>query len=119
MSLFTEIQDGPKEIKEGGDLMIKIFTVCPQGLGSSMIAKIHVRSILDKMGVDNQIETAGVASIVGESYDFIVTVEELKDSFVNVDPSKLIFIKNFFNKDDIEKKLTEKINELRSKGEEL
>jgi len=99
--------------------MIKIFTVCPQGLGSSMIAKIHVRGILDKMGIESEVETAGIASIVGETYDFIVTVEELKDSFENVDPSKLIFIKNFFKKDDIEEKLTKKINELRSKGVEF
>jgi len=99
--------------------MIKIFTVCPQGLGSSMIAKIHVRAVLDKMGIESEVETAGVASIVGESYDFIVTVEELKDSLVNVDPSKLIFIKNFFKKDDIEEKLTKKINEMRSKGVEF
>ena len=99
--------------------MIKIFTVCPQGLGSSMIAKIHVRGILDKMGIESEVETAGIASIVGETYDFIVTVEELKDSFENVDPSKLIYIKNFFKKDDIEEKLTKKINELRSKGVEF
>jgi len=99
--------------------MIKIFTVCPQGLGSSMIAKIHVRGILDKMGIESEVETAGIASIVGESYDFIVTVEELKDSFENVDPSKLIYIKNFFKKDDIEEKLTKRINELRSKGVEF
>lgn len=96
--------------------MLKIFTVCPQGLGSSMIAKIHVRALLDKLGIESEVETAGIASIVGETYDFIVTVEELKDSFVNVDPDKIIFITNFFKKDDIEEKLTKKIEELRSKG---
>lgn len=99
--------------------MIKIFTVCPQGLGSSMIAKIHVQSVLDKLGVENDVETAGVSSIGGEAFDFIVTVEALKDSFVGVDPNKLIFIKNFFKKDEIEEKLTQKINELRSKGVKL
>jgi ascorbate PTS system EIIB component len=99
--------------------MIKIFTVCPQGLGSSMIAKITVRQVLDKMGVENQVETAGLASIIGEDYDFIVTVEELKDSLKNVDPNKIIFIKNFFKKDDIEEKITKKINELREKGDKI
>jgi ascorbate PTS system EIIB component len=84
--------------------MIKIFTVCPQGLGSSMIAKITVRQVLDKMGVENQVETAGLASIIGEDYDFIVTVEELKDSLKNVDPNKIIFIKNFLKKMILKKK---------------
>lgn len=92
--------------------MIKVFTVCPQGLGSSMIAKIHVRNTLDKLGIDSDVETAGVASIIGENFDFIVTVEELKDSFTNVDPKKIIFIKNFFKKDEIEQKVTEKVKEL-------
>ncbi|VBB09715.1 phosphotransferase system eiib component type 2/3 [Lucifera butyrica] len=99
--------------------MIKIFTVCPQGLGSSMIAKINVRGVLDKFKIDGQVETAGLASIIGESYDFIVTVEELKDSFKNVDPNKIIFIKNFFKKDDIEEKLLEKINELKKNRGEI
>lgn len=92
--------------------MIKVFTVCPQGLGSSMIAKIHVRAVLDKLGIENDVQTAGVASIIGENFDFIVTVEELKDSFVGVDPKKIIYIKNFFKKDEIEEKVTERIKEL-------
>lgn len=100
--------------------MIKVFTVCPQGLGSSMIAKIHVRAALDKLGVDNDVETAGLASIVGENYDFIVTVEELRESLTNVPPDKLIFIKNFFKKDEIEEKITKKIIELKKlRGDDL
>ncbi|WP_182186914.1 PTS sugar transporter subunit IIB [Pectinatus frisingensis] len=99
--------------------MLKVFTVCPQGLGSSMIAKIHVRAILDKLGVENEVETAGIASIVGENFDLIITIEELKDSLKHIDPQKIIFITNFFKKSEIEKKVVEKVEELRQSGRDI
>lgn len=99
-------------------MMLKIYTVCPQGLGSSMIAKIHVQNVLDSLGIDYDVETAGVASIVGERFDFIITVEELKDSLANVDPQKIIFIKNFFKRDEIEEKLKKKLFEMNLIGRE-
>ncbi len=92
--------------------MIKIFTVCPQGLGSSMIAKINVLKALEKLGVEGEVETAGVTSIVGERFDLLVTVEELKDSLERVDPKKLVFIKNFFKRDEIADTLEAKFREM-------
>jgi len=98
--------------------MLKIFTVCPQGLGSSMIAKIHIQNVLDELGVDYMVETAGVASIIGESFDFIVTVEELRDSLENIDPKKIITINNFFKKDEIAEKIKERLVEMNIIGRE-
>lgn len=99
--------------------MLKIFTVCPQGLGSSMIAKIHIRKILDNLGIDNDVETAGLASIIGSNYDLIVTVEELREELGDIDSDKVIFVNNFFKKDQIEEKLKTKLREqgLLEKGE--
>jgi ascorbate PTS system EIIB component len=96
--------------------MLKIYTVCPQGLGSSMIAKIHTQNVLDSLGVDYEVETAGVASIIGERFDFVITVEELVESLKNVDPKKIILINNFFKKDEIEEKLRERLTELKIIG---
>jgi PTS system ascorbate-specific IIB component len=98
--------------------MLKIYTVCPQGLGSSMIAKIHVQNVLDALGLDYDVETAGVASIVGENFDFILTVKELTDSLSNIDANKIIYIDNFFKKDEIEKKLKQKLYEMQLIGRE-
>jgi PTS system ascorbate-specific IIB component len=98
--------------------MLKIYTVCPQGLGSSMIAKIHVQNVLDSLGLDYDVETAGVASIVGENFDFILTVKELTDSLSNIDANKIIYIDNFFKKDEIEKKLKQKLYEMQLIGRE-
>ncbi|MDN6967383.1 PTS sugar transporter subunit IIB [Oenococcus sp. UCMA 17063] len=100
--------------------MLKIFTVCPQGLGSSMIAKIHVQNFLDKLGgIDYDVETSGVASLVGQNYDLIITVKELKDSLPeNTDMQKVIFIDNFFKKDEIEERLKEKLLQMKIIGDD-
>lgn len=92
--------------------MIKIFTVCPQGLGSSLIAKINVQKALEKLGVEGEVETAGVTSITGQTFDLIVTVADLRDSLERVDPKKLVFVTNFFKRDDIADTLETKFREM-------
>lgn len=92
--------------------MIKIFTLCPQGLGSSMIAKINVQKALDALGVEADIETSGVASIFGQNYDMIVTIKEMEDSLERVDPKKIVYISNFFRKEEIAEKVEAKLREL-------
>lgn len=92
--------------------MIKVFTVCPQGLGSSMIAKINVQKALDKLGVDSDIETSGVASIIGQNYDLIVTIEEMRDSLQRFDQEKIIYLTNFFKKDEIAQKVEDRLRKL-------
>ncbi len=91
--------------------MIKIFTVCPQGLGSSLIAKINVQKALEKMGVEGEVETAGVTSITGQTFDLIVTVPEMEDSLERY-KSKLVFVTNFFKRDEIADTLEKKFREM-------
>jgi len=78
--------------------MIKVFTVCPQGLGSSMIAKINVQKVLDSLGIDSDIECSGVASIIGQKYDLIVTIEEMRNSLEWADQKRIVYISNFSRK---------------------
>ncbi|MEN6298760.1 MAG: PTS sugar transporter subunit IIB [Anaerolineaceae bacterium] len=93
--------------------MIKVFTVCPQGLGSSMIAKINVQKVLDSLGIDSDIECSGVASIIGQKYDLIVTIEEMRNSLEWADQNKIVYISNFFKKDEIAQKVEAKLKELK------
>ncbi len=91
--------------------MIKIFTVCPQGLGSSLIAKINVEKALTKMGVEGEVETAGVTSITGQTFDLIVTVPEMADSLERY-KDRLVFVTNFFKRDEIADTLEAKFREM-------
>ena len=93
--------------------MIKVFTVCPQGLGSSMIAKINVQKVLDSLGIDSDIECSGVASIIGQKYDLIVTIEEMRNSLEWADQKRIVYISNFFKKDEIAQKVEDKLKELK------
>jgi PTS system ascorbate-specific IIB component len=93
--------------------MIKVFTVCPQGLGSSMIAKINVQKVLDSLGIDSDIECSGVASIIGQKYDLIVTIEEMRNSLEWADQNRIVYISNFFKKDEIAQKVEDKLKELK------
>ena len=93
--------------------MIKVFTVCPQGLGSSMIAKINVQKVLDYLGIDSDIECSGVASIIGQKYDLIVTIEEMRNSLEWADQNRIVYISNFFKKDEIAQKVEDKLKELK------
>lgn len=93
--------------------MIKVFTVCPQGLGSSMIAKINVQKVLDSLGIDSDIECSGVASIIGQKYDLIVTIEEMRNSLEWADQNRIVYISNFFKKDEIAQKVEDKLKVLK------
>lgn len=82
------------------------------GVGQQHDCKNSCQNVLDDLGIDYDVETSGVGSIVGQNYDLIITVEELKDSLSSADPNKIIFIKNFFKADEIEEKLKEKLTEM-------
>ena len=77
-----------------------------------MIAKINVQKALDALGVDYDIECSGVASIVGQRYDLIVTIEEMRSSLENADQNRIVYISNFFKKDEIAQKVEAKLREL-------
>lgn len=58
-------------------------------------------------------------TLVGQNYDLIITVKELKDSLPeNTDMQKVIFIDNFFKKDEIEERLKEKLLQMKIIGDD-
>jgi PTS system, Lactose/Cellobiose specific IIB subunit. len=78
-----------------------------------MIAKINVQKALDALGLESDIECSGVASIVGQKYDIIVTIEEMRSSLERADQSRIVYISNFFKKDEIAQKVEAKLRELK------
>ena len=78
-----------------------------------MIAKINVQKVLDSLGIDSDIECSGVASIIGQKYDLIVTIEEMRNSLEWADQNKIVYISNFFKKDEIAQKVEAKLKELK------
>lgn len=80
---------------------MKIATVCGLGMGTSLMLKMNVESILKKHGIHAEIEHYDVSSVNQITVDYIITSNELQSIISNKAP--IICIKNFFDKNEIEK----------------
>ena len=62
---------------------MKLVAVCGFGVGSSIIAKMNIESILQKRNREDIIvETIDLGSVQGADGDYYVTTNELFDNFV-------------------------------------
>lgn len=91
---------------------MKIVAVCGFGVGSSVIAKMNIESILQEEGRDAEVATVDVGSITSAPADIYVTTRELFENFPEEYKDKTIVLTNFVNKKDIQTHLDEKIASL-------
>ncbi|MFT8889778.1 MAG: PTS sugar transporter subunit IIB [Ethanoligenens sp.] len=91
---------------------MKIVAVCGFGVGSSVIAKMNIESILQEEGKDAEVATVDLGSITSVSADIYVTTRELFENFPEEYKSKTIVLTNFVDKTSIKKSLDEKISSL-------
>ena len=61
--------------------MIKIRTVCGNGIGSSLMAANNVKKICEEMGIKADVASVDFANAVGEKADLYVTIKELASQF--------------------------------------
>ena len=79
---------------------MKVLTVCGLGMGTSLILKMNVESILRDNGVKANIEHMDVSAAKSTDADLIVTSNELAGN-LEEHKAKLVVIKNFFDKEEI------------------
>lgn len=80
--------------------MIKIITVCGNGIGSSLMLKMKIEEIAKEQGVDADVESIDSGAARGKSADLFVTVKEFADVIPNGD--KVVFVRSYINKMKIE-----------------
>lgn len=85
--------------------MYKIITVCGLGVGSSLILKMTVDTVMTQLGVDCSIQHWDMGTVKGIECDMIVTTESFRDNFVGED--KVIFVKNIMDVNEIKGKISE------------
>lgn len=88
--------------------MIKILTVCGAGVGSSMMLKVYAQQILDKEGIEAEVNAADIGSVNPEEADILVTTSD----FANVlrsSRAEVIRIDNLMDKAYLREKLLEAI----------
>lgn len=61
--------------------MIKVVTVCGNGIGSSLMLKMKVESIAKKNGIEVSVEPSDSNSATGKDADLFVTVKEFASIF--------------------------------------
>ncbi|WP_367295872.1 PTS sugar transporter subunit IIB [Levilactobacillus yonginensis] len=92
---------------------MKIIAVCGLGVGSSVIAKMNIESIVSDEGKDDvTVDTIDLGSIRSAPADIYVTTRELFDNFPEEDKAKTIVLTNFVDKNDIKAHLDPKMAEL-------
>lgn len=93
--------------------MIKIVTVCGNGIGSSLLLRMKVEAIASSLGIDVDAESCDSNAAVGKGADLFVTVKEFKDIFPEY--AKVCIVKSYTNRKKIEEDLVPVLKEMSGK----
>lgn len=83
--------------------MLKVVTVCGNGIGSSLMLKMKIEEIAKENGIAISAESTDSNSATGKDADLFVTVKEFADIFKN--GQKVAYTRSYMNK----KKITEDV----------
>jgi len=61
--------------------MLKVVTVCGNGIGSSLLLKMKIEEIAREEGIELEAESVDSGNAQGINADLIVTVKELASNF--------------------------------------
>lgn len=92
--------------------MIKIVTVCGNGIGSSLLLRMKVEAIAKDLGIEVEAESCDSNAVVGKGADLYVTVKEFQDIFP--EGTKVCIVKSYTNRKKIEADLVPVLEEMRN-----
>lgn len=92
--------------------MIKIVTVCGNGIGSSLLLRMKVEAIAKDLGIEVEAESCDSNAAVGKGADLYVTVKEFQDIFP--EGTKVCIVKSYTNRKKIEADLIPVLEEMRN-----
>lgn len=79
--------------------MLKVITVCGNGIGSSLLLKLKVEEIAREEGIELEAESIDSGNATGMRADLVITVKELAEIFP--DSQKVAIIRSYTNKKKI------------------
>lgn len=91
--------------------MLKIFTVCGAGVGSSMMLKVFTQQIISSENIDAKIEATDIGSLDPNAADIIVTTSDFANVIRNT-TAKIIRIDNLTDKQYLKEQLLKTIEEI-------
>lgn len=90
---------------------MKIMTVCGFGVGTSLLLKMTVDSILEEEGINGDVEAIDMTSACGNSADLILTSKEIGKEIEGQISGKLVYISNFMDKEEVKNKILKAIGD--------
>jgi PTS system ascorbate-specific IIB component len=101
----------------GGNIMknLSILFVCGAGLGSSFACQMAAEDVLNKLGVEADLDHDTISSAISRNANIIITGENFRSQFENftIDETitTIIYLKNIVSNDEIEAKITPVLQE--------
>lgn len=83
---------------------MKILTVCGLGMGSSLILKMNVESVLKQHGIQASVEHMDVSSAASASADVVITNAELVDNLQHMS-CPVVIVNNYIDNKEIARAL--------------
>lgn len=94
---------------------LDILFVCGAGLGSSFACQMSAEEVLDKLGVEANLDHDTISSAVSRNANIIITGENFRSQFNNFsideDVTTIVYLKNIVSTDEIEEKLSPVLKE--------
>lgn len=84
---------------------MKITCVCGMGMGSSLIAKMNIDSILSSEGIEAEVDNCDLGSVSSKDSDWYVTTRELADNMPENTKGKTIVLSDFINVDSMREEI--------------
>lgn len=85
---------------------MRILTVCGLGMGSSLILKMNVESVLRNRGISASVEHMDVSSAASASADLVITNAELVDNLRHL-TCPVIVVNNYIDTREITQALAD------------
>ena len=90
--------------------MLKVITVCGNGIGSSLMLKMKVEELAKENGISIDAESIDSNAAVGKQADLFVTVKEFADIFEK--KQKVAITRSYMNKKKIKEDVLPALLEL-------
>lgn len=90
--------------------MIRVITVCGNGIGSSNLLAMKINQLAKKNGIELEARPSDFNAALGENPDLFVTVEEFAKQFP--DDKKVAIVRSYADKKKITEDLLPVLEEL-------
>jgi len=91
-------------------MMLKIVTVCGNGIGSSLLLRGKIEEICREEGLEVSVESADFNSASSLQPDLIITVDEFAAQFDAAQP--VAIVRSYINKAQIKEDALDKIKQM-------